>query len=40
MVSVACGKRTRQLKTLCGQNSELVNVEAGDTDCYYCTVKN
>jgi len=36
MVSVACGKRTRQ----CGQNAELINVEAGDTNCYYHTVKN
>ena len=32
MVSVACGERTRWLKKLCGQNAELINVEAGDTN--------
>jgi len=40
MVSVDCGKRTPQLKTLCGQNAKLIDVEAGDTNCYYCIVKN
>ena len=40
MVSVYCGKRTWQLKTHCGQNAEVINIEAGDTNCYYCTAKN
>jgi len=40
MVSVDCGKRTWQLKTLCGQNAKLINLEAGDTNFYYCIVKN